>query len=380
MKKLILYVSLFGTVIAFTSCQKDLVQSPNQQNIETAQYFEPSPAYLSSFDRLVPPSDLSTRSSCQWTEIPAGSTNALTKAVADACAGGVIYLKSGVHTETQRVTINKSVIILGESGAVLKVQSVLAPADAAGKYTLSPALHVLNAQNVAFLNLDIQPITGDGATAILFENAAQGAVIQTKLTNFEFGIFLEKSDRIVIMNNTIKASAAWKTAPNPQTAGILLSSSQSAYIAGNDLSNALWGAFLSDKWGTAINNTTHDNRVGLQFCGLRPDYLLPNGQISGADASATGWKANGNVASNNVYAGYFLISSAHWNVFNNNTGTGNGSYDIELNGDTNRSGFFAPATFNNTINASQSQRIKDCGVGNTVTGGTMINIATDPCK
>ena len=312
MKKLILYVSLFGAVIAFTSCQKDLVQSPSKQNIEIAQYFEPSPAYLSSFDRLVPPSDLSTRSSCQWTEIPAGSTNALSQAISDACAGGVIYLKSGIHTETQRVTITKSVILLGEAGSVLKVQSVLKPADATtGKYTLSPALHVLNAPNTAFVDLDIQTITGDGATAILFENSGQSAVIRTKLTNFEFGIYLEKSDRMTIMNNTIKSSGAWKTTPGLQTSGLMLSSSQSSYVAGNDLSNGVWGTFLSDKWGTVINNTAHDNRVGIQLCGLRPDYLLPSGQISGADASATGWKAINNVTSTNGYAGFvFLLTKA----------------------------------------------------------------------
>lgn len=374
-----LAITLIAT-FALTGCQKDLVNTqiqPQQPQKEVAHYFEPSKETLASFDKLLhDPASVANRTGCQWIEIPAGSTNALAQAVSDACTGGVIYLKSGIHTETQRVTISKQVIILGEAGAVLKVQSVLAPADAAGKYTLSPALHVLNAQNVAFLNLDIQPITGDGATAILFENAAQGAVVQSKLTNFEFGIFLEKSDRIAIMNNTIKASAAWKTAPNPQTSGILLSSSQSAYIAGNDLSNALWGAFLSDKWGTATNNTVHDNRIGIQFCGLRPDYFLPNGQLSGADASATAWKINGNVASNNVYVGYFFISSAHWNIFTNNTGTGNGSYDVELNGDTNRSGFFAAATYSNTINVSSSQKIKDCGNNNVVTGGIM---SADAC-
>ena len=381
MRKLILYVCLFEAVIAFTSCQKDFVQSPSQQSIETAQYFEPSPAYLSSFDRLVPPSDLSTRSSCQWTEIPAGSTNALAKAVTDACAGGVIYLKSGIHTESQPVTINKSVILLGEAGSVLKVESVLKPANAStGKYTLSPALHVLNAPNTAFVDLDIQPISGDGATAILFENSGQSAVIRTKLTNFQFGIFLEKSDRLTIMNNTIKASGAWRTTPGLQTSGIVLSSGLSSYIANNEMFNALWGAFLSDKWGTAINNSTHDNRIGIQWCGLRPDYLLPSGQISGADASATGWKGANNVASNNIYAGYVIIASSHWNLLDNNTGTGNGSYDMDLVGDTNRSGFFAPASFDNIVNAPLSQRIKDCGTGNKVTGGTLINIATDPCK
>ncbi len=381
MRKLILLTCLFGAVFAFTSCQKDLVQSPSQPNIEKIQYFEPSPAYLSSFDRLVPPSDLSTRSSCQWIEIPAGSTNALSQAISGACTGGVIYLKSGIHTETQRVTITKSVILLGEAGSVLKVESVLKPANATtGKYTLSPALHVLNAPNTAFVDLDIQTIAGDGATAILFENSGQSAVIRTKLTNFQFGIFLEKSDRMTIMNNIIKSSSAWKTTPGLQTSGLVLSSSLSSYISGNELYNALWGAFLSDKWGTAISNSAHDNRIGIQLCGLRPDYLLPSGQVSGADASATGWKTNNNVTSSNLYAGFVIIASSHWNVLDNNTGTGNGSYDIDLVGDTNRSGFFAPASFDNFVSAPISQRIKDCGTGNKVTGGTMINISTDPCK
>ncbi len=380
MKTRNLLATLIIATFFFTSCQKDIVQSPSQP-AEQAQYYKPSASYLAQFDRLAPPTDISPRSSCQWNEIPAGSTNALAQAISDACSGGVIYLKSGVHTETQPVTINKSVILLGEAGSVLKVQSVLRTPDVTtGKYTLSPALHVLNAPNTAFVDLDIQTITGDGATGILFENSSQSAVMRTKMTNFQFGIFLEKSDRMTIMNNTIKASGAWKTTPGLQTSGLVLSSSQSSYIAGNDLYNALWGAFLSDKWGTAENNTTHDNRIGIQWCGLRPDYLLPSGQISGADASATGWKGNNNVASTNIYAGYVIIAGSHWNVLNNNSGTGNGSYDMDLVGDTNRSGFFAAAVYDNIVNAPSGQRIKDCGKGNKVTGGTMINIVTDPCK
>jgi parallel beta-helix repeat protein len=382
MKATIILAALIVATLSFTGCQKDLVQSPNKQHqTEVAQYFEPSQDYLYSFDKLIDRSSLATRSSCQWNEIPAGSTNALAQAVNDACSGGVIYLKSGIHTETQTIIITKPVIIIGEAGSVLKVQSVLKPLDPiTKKFTLSPALHVLNAPNTAFLDLDIQPIAGDGATAILFENSGQSAVIRTKLTNFQFGIFLEKSDRMVVLNNNIKGSIAWKTNPNAQVMGLCLSSSQSSYVAGNELSNSLFGAFLSDKWGTAVNNNAHDNRVGIQLCGLRPDYLLPSGQISGADASATGWKTNSNVSSTNLYAGYVIIASSHWNLLDNNTGSGNGSYDMDLVGDTNRPGFFAAASYDNTVTAPQSQRIKDCGIGNKVIGGTMININTDPCK
>ena len=155
------------SVVLFVGCQKTIDQveteAPQYWGNES-HYYEPSKALLASYDALTNPQTLKTRSACDWIEVPAGSTDALAQAVNSACAGGVIYLKAGIHTENKMVTISKSVILIGEKGAVLKVKSSISPPDTVNfTTTLNPALHFLNAPRSAVLDLDIQPITGDGA-------------------------------------------------------------------------------------------------------------------------------------------------------------------------------------------------------------------------
>jgi len=375
-----------AATLFFTGCQKDSVPSASQQPTQDSKYFVPSQAYLSSFDKLVSdhlanPTALGERSSCQWTEIPAGSTDALAQAVNNACAGGVIYFKAGSHTESQTVTITKSVILIGEAGAVLSINSTIQPVDpATGKFSLVPALHILNAPNTAIVGLDIRTVSGSGATAILFENSSQGAVMSTKITNFGFSIWIARSNQMTIMNNTIVAASDWQTNPNVQVMGIANQNGSSSYIAGNDISNGLWGIFLSDKYGTVTQNNTHGNVFGIFLCRLKGDYLLPSKQVAAADFPATLWKINNNQSSGNGYSGYLIIDAANQNILANNQASNNAGYDIELVGDTNRYGFFTASSFSNTVSAAQGQKVKDCGNNNTVSGVTLVNTALDPCK
>ena len=175
--KLIKLVALVP--LLFVGCKNNIEQVPPQLQVEESHYYTPSDSYLRALDDLTKPPALSSRSSCQWTELAAGSNNALADAIKNACAGGVIYLKRGVHTETNPVTITKSVYIIGEAGAVLKVKTKLSRLDANGKFMINPFLHFLNAPRSAVLDLDIQPMETDGSTAILFENSHESAVLRS---------------------------------------------------------------------------------------------------------------------------------------------------------------------------------------------------------
>ena len=364
------------------SCKNEIEQVPPQLQAEESHYFKPSDSYLKALDDLTKPPALNSRSSCQWTELAAGSNNALADAIKNACAGGVIYLKSGVHTETNPLTITKSIYLIGEPGAVLKVKSKLSRLDANGKFTINPFLHFLNAPRSAVLDLDIQPVDTDGSTAILFENSHESAVLRSKFTGFQVAVILENSDRVAIMRNTIVATSAWKTTTGVEVASIIIMNGLSAYVSDNDVSNSLVGIFPSSKWGTLERNYTHGNYIGVILCNVVKYIILPNGQLTGAITPATGWKVRNNNSTDNLYIGYIVADGSNHNILENNDAARNALYDMELMSDSYRFGFLTPFVHDNVVNAGayQNIRIKDCGKNNKVSGGIRVNTATDPCN
>ena len=188
MKRLFFGLTIF-TALVITSCQKtndsSVATQPSDQNL----YFKPSDAYLQKLQGYIDNTSVTTRDACSWTEIPAGSNNVLAAAIKNACTGGVIYLKAGAHTESASLVVDKSLIFVGETGASLKIKSQFF-ASVAGITNIKPAIHVLNAPNSAFLNLDFQTLDTVGGAAILFENSGQSGVLLSKFTNFQFGIVM----------------------------------------------------------------------------------------------------------------------------------------------------------------------------------------------
>ena len=154
-------------VLTFSSCKNEQAEAlPDTRVSEETNYYTPN---LGDF--------VTTRSG-YWTEIPAGSVDALNQAIADADAGGVIYLKAGLHTETGRVTVNKRVAIIGEDGAVLRVSSP------DSTLAVTPGLHVLNAPGTLIKNLVIEPMEATSWCGIMFENSPQSAVLNSVISKF----------------------------------------------------------------------------------------------------------------------------------------------------------------------------------------------------
>ena len=379
---------LFLPFLFFYGCQKD--QSTFGENdkakpqTDESQYFTPSKEYLAELATLTTPSVLRTRSACEWIEIPANSTDALAKAVNDACVGGVIYLKAGNHTETKALTISKSVKIVGENGAVLRVKSTVSVFDAVNfNVALNPAIHILNAPRILIQNLDIQPIEGDGSTAILVENSNESAVMRCKINRFQAAVMVEKSDRMAIMFNTVVGSSSWQTAPAPFGESIVIINGKSAYISDNEVSNAVFPIWPCDEWGTCERNYTHHSLLGIILCNVPAGiYKLPSGRAVGALLPTKSCKVRNNKTTDNITEGILVIDGANNNIIENNEAARNGTYDIELTTDTYRFGFLTPLAYNNYVNVGSypNIRIKDCGRNNTVIGGVKINTVTDPCN
>ena len=301
----------------------------------------------------------------------------LPQAMKDAGTGGVVYLRAGLHTENTRLLISSSTILIGEDGAILKVKTPVSVPDTDGIIPLNPAIYVLNASNTAVGNISIQPLDADGSTGILFENSAMSASMRNNLNNFQFSVVFEKSDNPVAIGNKIVGSTLSARGGIPLELGILVMNGKSAWIAQNEVSGNLHGLFLCDKYGTATQNYLHDNVFGLNLCTIG-GLKLPGGQYGGGLSAATNWKITGNRSENNAASGYLVIDNSTDNLLQNNTSAGNGAYDIELSGATSRFGFPAASSFNTTVFAGATQKVKDCGSGNKVTGG-ILDITT-PCK
>ena len=321
--------------------------------------------------------NVQTRMTARFIVVPAGSNNALAQALTDAGEGGIVYLRSGLHTETAVVTVRSKVTIIGETGAVLKVKSVASVMNVStGVTQINPAIHVLNAPQTNIQNLDIQPIDSDGSTAILYENSPLSATMFCTIKSFMFGVIVEKSNQMTIMGNKITASTLWQTNEGPNI-GVLVSNGKSAWIANNEVESAFAGIFTSDQYGSVVQNNTHNNYVGIMLCGVAPNSLkLPDGRLTGAESKSNNWKVRGNKSDNNIISGFWVIDGSNYNTLEGNTTTDNGVYDVELIGQTSRIGFPMPPCFNNTVRATAGQKVKDCGNNNTVSGGIK---STDPC-
>ena len=310
----------------------------------------------------------------QFITVPAGSSDAIAAAIKSAGTGGVVYLKAGTHTESLPITIRTSVTIIGEDGSTLKIKSPINPPDSIKAVVLTPAFHVLNAPQTAFLNLTVVPVDSAGGGFALFENSPQSALMYNTLNQFSYGAVVEGSDQIVAIGNHIISNNLWKTKAIRETMGILNINGKSAYIARNEIENFFAGIFVSDQYGSMVGNNMHEDRFALVTCGYGLPLRLPNGNIAATKVQPESWKILNNQISNSSYDGIGMISGTKWSVVQGNIITGSGIFDYDLGGDTHRfqGGRLLVATHDNTITASSGQTIKDCGNNNTVIGGTLL--------
>jgi hypothetical protein len=108
-------------------------------------------------------------------------------------------------------------------------------------------------------------------------------------------------------------------------------------------------------------------------------YVGPNGNGIFAGDSGNRWLLALNKSSDNLYGGIVVIDGAHHNTLLANSGSGNGAYDVDLVGNTERFSFFTPTSFINWVYSFKDQIIKNCGEGNKVIGGNQVDTTVDPC-
>ena len=311
--------------------------------------------------------------------LSAGSVDALQDAVDAICDGGTITLATGMHTENDGVVISKKVTIKGEEGAVLKIQSD--PYNYTLPAPMDVAIHFKNAGKSKLENLTIVPVSAPAGCLLLLENSPQMKVSNCNMTDFEYGILLQHCDDSWLTNNTIVCSDAWLTGGLVEAMGIININGSGVNMQFNDVSQGFFGIWPCGENGLYQNNYTHDNFIGMILCNVpMGGFKIPSGEYIGSEVPSTNWQVKNNVSQNNGDAGYLVIDGANNNHLVNNEGGNNGTYDIDLVGESYRFGFLTPTSHENLVNAgSFNVVIKDCGVDNTIIGGTLVDNSVDPC-
>lgn len=314
--------------------------------------------------------------------VPAGSIDALAAAIVQAGVNGTVVLEAGVHTESSPVIISAPVSIVGKPGAIL--ESGLAP-DPAFTPTLRGALHVLGASNVGISGLVFRgPGGATMGTAVMIENSAHVSVADNVMTNVQYGVLVQKGDFARIRGNTIDVTTDWQTGALVDAQGIIVINGRGVRVEHNTVANGVFGIWACDAKGHAVGNEVSACFVGLILCTVpQGSFLTSGGQPVGAERSCTQWQVRDNVGTGNFTAGLLVIDNANRNTLVNNSGSGNGTYDIELAGNSMRFGFLTPTSYENSVavGAAQDILIKDCGLNNAVIGAIdLVDTSTDPCN
>lgn len=307
----------------------------------------------------------------------APGVNGFAAALAEAGLGGTVVVEPGVHVEAGPVVVTAPVTILGKPGAVLETATFPATSY---PLEVTPAIHVLGTGGVTVKGLEIRPPEGSvGNTGVLLEDAPGCAVSGNRISAVQFGILVQRSDDVAIVDNTIAAASGWAVGEFPEGHGIVVIAGARATVQGNNVSGATFNIWACDRDGSLAKNVVSDGLAGVVLCKVPDGNFRISGGEAGAPTSAVGWQSTKNVATGNVW-GYLVIDGANNNTLANNDAFANQLYDIELTGETDRFGAPLPTSFSNRVTAGSSKNlvIKDCGVDNEVDSPT-IDTGADPC-
>lgn len=311
-------------------------------------------------------------------EVPEGSVDALADAIAAAGRNGIVLLKAGEHHESAMVEIPFAITLIGEEGAELVTSA--GGLVAAPPIPVAPVLHVTGS-HATIRGVTFRPASGDGNAAILIDGASHTTVFGNDMTGYQFPVIVASGDYNRVWNNTIVVNGAWQTGAVAFAFGITVVRGNHASVMDNAVSNAVWGFFTSGLQGQLAYNTSQGNYVGIVMCKVSEALILPGGELIGAEFATKDWVVAHNTTMNNFTTGLLVIDGSNNNVIANNESSGNGTFDVDLTGDTNRLGFFTPASFENTFiaGAYEDIEVRDCGIDNTIIGGALVDNSVVPC-
>lgn len=371
-------IPLFAIVLfLLVGCAKDKIPTTNELELKNQ-----IPAEMQSMmderisqlehDYKTPPvyEEINSRS---VVNVPAGSVNQLQAAINSAGPNGKVVVQSGDHWESGTVTISQMVRLFGEPGA--KIYFNVSGPGSNFPFTvtnvLDPAIHVKDCNQVWIKGLNIYPQSGNGSTGIFLEKARLARIESNLISGFQFGIWAsDRSNMTRLYDNTLVGSS-------PQGVwGIVAESAPSIQIKGNHVSKYATCIFGSDVDGTMSDNTTVGGFSGPLLCTVQGNIMLPSGKMLQNAVPCRDWLLIKNKAYESTW-NYVVIDGANNNfLFQNQSYNPSSGQDIYLLGDSYLVGSFTPTSFKNFVVNTAGIVTVDCGLNNTVLGGTKLN---GPC-
>lgn len=354
------FFSMLILAFIFTSCNKEKVETPTpQQELKITDIKMPTLSGKNIVRPEIPPytgGDTETADARAVIQVSPG-TNQLQDIINGANNNATIRLLAGTHTEDATLVINHKIKLTGVNGAVLSLN---------GDF----GLLVSDASGTKITDLEIV----NGSTSLLaigVENSNQVEIKNNHISGFLHTIALEQANHAKIMSNTIVG-----TDPG-NGLGVSVINGDHVNINGNDISINLFGIWACDKKGKCINNTTHNNFVGIILCKV-PDGTFPLGTgTGGSEFPGNQWNVTNNTSNDNFW-GYMVIDGANNNTLSNNSADNNAVVDMELFTDSFLFGFLTPASHDNKVNIGGTGiTVVDCGNDNVVHGGTPL---PGPCN
>lgn len=370
-------------LLFLTACQKESI-APLPETVNESQFLQLNTVEdLENFEKMLANDELAaSRSNSNWhgkvIRVPKNSKNALQKAIHDAGRYGLVLLEKGDHYEDGTVLIDQPVYILGRKGATI-ISSI--PNQPNIEEVLHAVIHVQNTNRVTIWGVEFKSALDASGAAIIAENSDKITISKTTMNDFQYGVILQKANHSLIWKNNIVVSGLWQTASDfLDSEGIVLMNGDHNAVHYNKISNGVFGVFYSGSHGVATHNETFGNFFGIIICKFAPAITIASGPIQ-SEVSGNNWFLNDNYSHDNLDVGYLVIDGANNNKLINNRGGNNARVDMELTADSERFGFFTPKSFDNFVDARSYQdlTIKDCGDGNRVRGGVMIDTSEQPC-
>lgn len=358
------------------ACEPETLTAPTPADAETAQLETRLAEIEADFDAelVAMEAEWSAWPKAATVTVPAGSSDALAAAIAEAGENGTVVLAAGMHTESATVMIPHRIRLRGEDGAVLVFDS--GPFEGTG--IIEVGLHVQGAPRTLIQNLEMRVTGAVGGAAILFERSDFSAALRNTITDYQFGILIQHSDRVYAIRNEIAASPLWQTGEITQSFGMIVINGRQARIYSNKLSGGITGVWACDRNGYLAGNELFGNLEGIILCRVPVEYnyTLPNGDVMFAEVSGAGWSVFSNDAHDNIQFGYQIIDGANRNFIVKNTASNNGQASYEFAGETGRFGLpnNAPTTFGNTAWIDKEDTYLDCGEENRIFGGEFVEL------
>jgi len=162
--------------------------------------------------------------------------------------------------------VNHAITVTGEVGTVI---------NANGK---GHAIELRNS-NITIQNLTVinwgSDLTEQNSGIYTDKNSANITVQNNKLSGDGFGIWVQRSQHVLIRNNTVKGNATMRSSDRGN--GIQLSMVQKALVEGNSVSETRDGLYIiSSQENELRNNTLHDLRFGVHYMYSHSNKVLNN--------------------------------------------------------------------------------------------------------